>query len=204
MTRKSKTKKAARETKRAATRIERADIAIGHAAARYQDHPIVKAIGAASEIADQPPLIALSVATLGVGLVRDDRRLARTGARMLASHLVATAIKTLIKQRVDRARPGQFMTHHAHRITPGDTDDGPMNSFPSGHTAGAVAVTRAIAREYPGASTPAALGAAAVGAIQPVRGTHFPIDIAAGAIVGIASEWLVARVFEKVGIDGER
>lgn len=203
MTRKTKTKKAARETKRAATRIERADIAIGHAAARYKDHPLVKAIGTASEIADQPPMIALSVATLGAGLVRDDRRLTRTGARMLASHLVATAVKTLVKQRVDRARPGLFTTHHAHRITPGDTDDGPMNSFPSGHTAGVVAVTRAIAREYPGASTPAALGAAVVATIQPARGTHFPIDIVAGAILGLASEWLVARAFDAVDRRGD-
>lgn len=204
MTGKSKTKKAADETRRAATRIERADIAIGHAAARHKDHPAVKAAGTLSEIADQPPMIALSLATLGAGLVRDDKRLARTGARMLASHLVATAIKTLIKQRVDRARPGLFSTHHAHRITPGDHDDGPMNSFPSGHTAGAVAVTRAIAREYPAASTPATLGAAAVAAVQPVRGTHFPIDIAAGAILGLASEWLVARAFERAGIDDGR
>ncbi|MHA3840618.1 phosphatase PAP2 family protein [Sphingomonas aestuarii] len=204
MTKKTRAEQAARDTRRAATRVEKADIAIGHAAARYQDHPAVKALGAVSEIADQPPLIALSVATLAVGLVRDDARLAQTGARMLASHLVATAIKTLIKQRVDRARPGAFTTHHQHRITPGDTDDGPMNSFPSGHTAGAVAVTRAIAREYPATNTSAALGAAAIAAIQPVRGTHFPIDIAAGAIVGLASEWLVARAFEKAAIDGKR
>jgi hypothetical protein len=118
VTKKTRAEKAARDTRRAATRVEKADIAIGHAAARYQDHPAVKALGAVSEIADQPPLIALSVATLAVGLVRYDARLARTGARMLASHLVATAIKTLIKQRVDRARPGLFTTHHQHRITP--------------------------------------------------------------------------------------
>jgi hypothetical protein len=65
-------------------------------------------------------------------------------------------------------------------------------------------VTRAIAREYPATNTSAALGAAAIAAIQPVRGTHFPIDIAAGAIVGLASEWIVARAFEKAGIDGMR
>jgi len=117
MTRTTRTEQAARHTKRAASRIEKADITIGHAAARYKDHPVMQAVGTASEIADQPPLIALSIATLGAGLLRDDRRLARTGARMLASHLVATLAKTLIKQRVDRARPGLFTTHHAHRIT---------------------------------------------------------------------------------------
>lgn len=204
MTKKSTSKKAARKTKRAATRIERADIAIGHAAARHKDHAVVKAIGVASEIADQPPMIALSVATLAAGLMRDDKRLARTGARMLASHLVATAIKTLIKQRVDRARPGLFTTHHEHRITPGDTDDGPMNSFPSGHTAGVVAVTRAIAREYPAASAPGTIASAAVGVTRPVCGAHFPLDILAGAAIGLASEWIVARAFNQAGIDGKR
>lgn len=202
MTRKKKSK-AARDPRRAATAIEKADIAIGHAAARYQDNPVVKAVGTASEIADQPPLIALSVATLGAGLVRDDPRLARTGARMLASHLVATAIKTLIKQRIDRARPGLFTTHHQHRITPGDQDDGPMNSFPSGHTAGAVAVTRSIAREYPATAMPGFAASAAIGALRPVCGAHFPLDVVAGAAIGLASEWIVARAFEKAGIDGQ-
>lgn len=203
MTRRT-TSKAARDSRRAATAIEKADIAIGHAAARYKDQPAVRAIGIASEIADQPPLIALSVATLGAGLVRDDPRLARTGARMLASHLVATAIKTLIKQRIDRARPGLFTTHHQHRITPGDQDDGPMNSFPSGHTAGVVAVTRAIAREYPETTSKGMVASAAIGMTRPFCGAHFPLDIAAGAVIGLASEWIVARAFEKAGIDGKR
>ena len=204
MTKKTRAEKAARDTRRAATRVEKADIAIGHAAARYQDHPAVRALGAVSEIADQPPLIALSVATLGVGLVRDDARMARTGARMLASHLLATAIKTLVKQRVDRARPGLFTTHHQHRITPGDTDDGPMNSFPSGHTAGALAVTQAIAREYPATVVPGATASVAIAVTRPMVGAHFPIDIVVGAAIGVASEWIVARAFEKAGIDGER
>lgn len=201
MTRKAE--KAARETKRAATRIERADIAIGHAASRYKDHPAMKAVGAVTQIADQPPLIGLSVATLAAGLVRVDKKLARTGVRMLASHLLATAIKTLIKQRVDRARPGLFTTHHAHRITPGDTDDGPMNSFPSGHTAGALAVTQAIAREYPATVVPGATASAAIAVTRPMVGAHFPIDIVVGAAIGVASEWIVARAFEKAGIDGK-
>jgi len=202
MTKRAKT--AARETKRAATRIERADISIGHAAARYKDQPVMKAIGVVSEIADQPPMIALSVATLAAGLVRDDKRLARTGARMLTSHLVATAIKTLIKQRVDRARPGLFTTHHQHLITPGDTDDGPMNSFPSGHTAGALSVTQAIAREYPATIVPGATASAAIAVTRPMVGAHFPIDILVGAAIGVASEWIVARAFEKAGIDGKQ
>ena len=44
--------------------------------------------------------------------------------------------------------------------------DGPHSSFPSGHTADAVAAARAIARVYPQARGPAYAAAAAVGAIQ--------------------------------------
>ena len=185
---------ATRAAKRHGKAIERADIAVGHAAAEHKEHGVVRALGALSEVADQPPLIALSLATAATGLARGDRRLARTGLRMLAAHAVATGVKALVKSRIDRSRPGMFMHHHAHRITGGDTNEGPMNSFPSGHTAGALAVSRAVAREYPRAAWPGYAATAAVGIIQPLRGTHFPIDVAAGVVVGLASEWVVARI----------
>ena len=40
--------------------------------------------------------------------------------------------------------------------------------------------------------------AASIAGVQPVRGTHFPLDIVAGALVGLAAEWLVARAFDAV------
>ncbi len=48
-------------------------------------------LGTASEVADQPPLIGLSLATMAAGAALRRPRLLRAGVRMLASELVATA-----------------------------------------------------------------------------------------------------------------
>lgn len=174
-------------------KLQRMDIAAGHAAAELRHRPAIQVLKTVCELADQPPLIVLSVATAAVGAARGDRRLARTGVRMLASHLTATAIKALIKSRVDRARPRLFSSEREHRLTRGDRNEGPHNSFPSGHTAGAMAVGRAILREYPRTRGAAYSAVAAVGAAQLPSGAHFPIDVAAGALIGLGAEAAVAR-----------
>lgn len=192
--RKGRKQQAKREAKALAGEVQRADIRLGHAAAEWQRHPVVRGLKRVRELADQPPLIALSLGTAVVGVVRGDRRLARTGARMLASHLVATAVKAVVKHRVDRARPGLFRSERDHQLTRGERDEGPRNSFPSGHTAGAMAVSRAILREYSGARGPAYAAVVATGAVQLPTGAHFPLDVAAGAAIGLAAEALVARI----------
>lgn len=182
-----------------ATALVDADIEAGHSVAReLADHPVVKVAGWLSEVADQPPTVTINLATIAAGLALRDRRLARTGVRMLVAHGIATAAKAVIKHHVDRARPILFAGRDAHRPTPGDRDEGPHNSFPSGHTAGAVAVARAVARDYPRAARPAYAAAAGVAAIQIPRGTHFPIDVAAGAIIGWAAEALATRLLAGV------
>ncbi|WP_294322554.1 phosphatase PAP2 family protein [uncultured Sphingomonas sp.] len=190
-----KKKQAKREAKRGAKQLVDADIDVGSGvAAELHRHPVVKVAGALSEVADQPPLVAINLTTIAAGLIAQDRRLTRTGVRMLAAHGLATLAKAAIKHRIDRARPNQFSDRDDHRPTPGDRDEGPQNSFPSGHTAGAVAVARAVAREYPAAAVPAQAAAGGIAAIQVPRGTHFPIDVAVGAVIGWAAEAIVARV----------
>lgn len=190
-----KKKQAKREVKRGAKQLVDADIDMGHGvAAELRHHPAVKVAGALSEVADQPPMVAINLATIAAGLIARDDRLTRTGIRMLAAHGLATLAKAAIKHRVDRARPKLFASREAHRPTPGDRDEGPHNSFPSGHTAGAVAVARAVAREYPGAAVPVQAMAGGIALIQIPRGTHFPIDVAVGAVIGWAAEAIVARV----------
>lgn len=183
--------------KQQARRIEAADIKAGQAAAAaLRDHPLVKASATLCEVADQPPMVALSTLTAAAGFARSDARLLRTGLRMLAAHALATAAKALIKHKVDRKRPQLSRPRHEHRMKPGRHDEGPHNSFPSGHTAGAMAVASAVAAGYP-AGAPVAYGlASAAGAVQIPRGTHFPIDVAAGAAIGLLAGWLV-RAGEK-------
>jgi len=169
-------------------RAEKADVAVARAAAPARDNPAVRLLGWVSDIADQPPLIGLCAVMFASGLILRDGRMARAGGRMLASMLLATKLKDMIKDRVDRARPHVVANGGRYRARKGHDQDGAMNSFPSGHTAGAVAVARAYAREYPEHAPAAYGGAAAVGAIQVPRSKHYPGDVAAGAVVGLIAE----------------
>lgn len=172
--------------------VEEADIAIAQSAAELQDRPLVKLLGEASEMADQPPLIAISLATLAAGLLLRRPVIAIAGARMLAAHAVATGIKAQVKRTIDRTRPYVLAEEDRYVIRKAEqSDDTRFNSFPSGHTAGAVAVAQAIARTHAPAALPARLWAAAIAAIQIPRCAHYPSDVAAGVAVGLAGDGAV-------------
>ncbi|MFI5877092.1 phosphatase PAP2 family protein [Streptomyces sp. NPDC051445] len=64
------------------------------------------------------------------------------------------------------------------------------SSFPSGHTAAAVAFTAAITPIWPTAGIMCALPAAMVAVERVQSGAHYPSDVAAGAVIGLASAWL--------------
>jgi membrane-associated phospholipid phosphatase len=94
---------------------------------------------------------------------------------------------------VARTRPHVLLTEGRYEVKPGGPDDGDWHSFPSGHTADAVAAARALVRVFP-ASTGLAYGAAAaISAVQIPRGKHYPLDVLTGAAIGVLSESLVDR-----------
>ena len=173
-------------------RLERADRIVASRMGRAVDHWTVRLLGGASEAADQPPLITLCAATFATGLLLRNRRLAEAGGRMLAAELTATAIKDAIKSSIDRTRPHVEAEGGQYRAGPGQSDESALNSFPSGHTAGAVAVARAVGHVYPGARGPALALAGAVAAVQVPRLKHYPTDLVAGAAVGFLADVLVS------------
>lgn len=179
------------KVEKAARKIEQADRKLTHKAAAKHDTPAMRAAATVAELADQPPLIALSAATLALGLVLRRRGVAEAGARMLASHLLATGIKEVAKRSVDRTRPHSVKKGHDYRLEPGDDRSHHYSSFPSGHTAGAVAVARAAARVWPDGTPYLATAAATAGALQLPTAKHYAGDVAAGAAIGLASEWAV-------------
>jgi membrane-associated phospholipid phosphatase len=177
-----------------ASKAERLDAALAAGAVRHRKNPAVRVLGTLAELADQPPLLAGSAATIAAGLALGRPRLARAGVRMLASELVATGIKAAVKHHVVRTRPHKMLKDGRYVLDTdkhGDKDEGPWNSFPSGHTAGAVAVGRALTREYPQAAPAVAVAATLVAVIQLPRGTHFASDVVAGAAIGWGSERIV-------------
>jgi len=176
--------------------ITRADLKIVNAVEPIADTLPVKTIGKASELADQPPMIAASLATLLAGLGTGRPKLARTGLRMLASHALATGFKTLVKDRIDRPRPSKVAEEGKHDVEEGDSEDGDDRSLPSGHSAGATAGARAIVREYPGAAPVAYTASGLAMLVQIPRKAHFPSDIFVGFAMGLAAEAIIALVLK--------
>jgi membrane-associated phospholipid phosphatase len=129
--------------------VEKADVDAAAHLARHRHHPLVRAAGALSEVADQPPLLAGCGAVLAYGILAGNARAARAGAGMLASVVVATAMKGAVKKLVSRTRPNVLLDEGHYEVQALGPDEGPWHSFPSGHTAGAVAAARALARVYP-------------------------------------------------------
>lgn len=179
--------------------LARLDIAAIRALEPWLKTPLARAAGALGNVGDQPPLLALSGAVLAAGLIRRDRRLANAGGRMIAAHLLATAAKTIGKDNVDRTRPDELIEDGRHRMEKGGSRSAALRSFPSGHTAGAVAVAAAAARSYRDYRWPLYGAAALIGALQVPRRAHFPTDVAAGALIGLAAESLVAKLECRLG-----
>jgi len=164
-----------------------------------QGSTAVRLLTPLAKAADEPPLMALSAATLAAGLLLRHAAIARAGARMVGAHLVANGLKTLLKGAVDRRRPNAV--EDRPEIKPGTgTDDKDDNAFPSGHTAGAVAVAQAVAHELPRLAVPARSVALMAGGMQVPRGAHYLTDVVCGAAVGWVSERIAGAVLDR----GER
>jgi undecaprenyl-diphosphatase len=117
----------------------------------------------------------------------------RRGRRAAGAGLAAVAVAQLVsnavcKQLADRPRPPKEWFPHD------EVEDRPdSSSFPSGHTAAAVAFTAAVAPAWPSAGVLCAVPAAMVAVERVQSGAHYPSDVAAGAAIGLAGAWLARR-----------
>jgi len=178
----------------ASSQIEHAEIGLARRLEPARDHPAVRAAEPLSKLADQPPMLALSSAVLACGLLLRRPRVAEAGARMLASVALATAGKTLVKSLVRRTRPNVVLDQDRYDADLGGSGEKEEQSFPSGHTADAVAAARALARACPRTRFAAYGLAGAVGVLQPLRAKHYPSDVAAGAAIAVVAEAAVDRL----------
>ncbi|MFI2433516.1 phosphatase PAP2 family protein [Streptomyces sp. NPDC018693] len=111
---------------------------------------------------------------------------------------VASAAANLVgKQLVRRPRP------HRAEDSPFPGRHVPMPasaSFPSGHTASAVAFAAAVGPVVPAATIPLGLLAAAVGYSRIHTGVHYPGDVIAGAVLGTGAAATVLAVSGVAGV----
>ncbi|WP_207100824.1 phosphatase PAP2 family protein [Paracoccus shandongensis] len=174
--------------------LERIDIDAARAAARHRHHPMVRTLGTVSELADQMQLTTLCGLVIAGGLLGGRADIARTGLRMMAAHVLANVVKRRIKNRLRRTRPEKMVRERDYQFEVGEAEGGHETSFPSGHTAGAVAVARVVARDRPALALPAAGCAALIAAVQIPRARHYPVDVIAGAALGLTAAWAVDRL----------
>ena len=133
---------------------------------------------------------------LAVGVASRDRRLTDTGLSMLAAVGIADIGKRIVKNLVRRTRPKALLEEGDYEADTGGSDNKKEQSFPSGHTAGSVAAARAFARKVPEGSAAAAVAATALGLSRVAKGEHWPLDVAAGAVIGLVAEACSALFFQ--------
>ncbi len=177
-----------------APRLLAIDQKIHDIARPYADLLPMRLLERIGKAGDQPPMLSLSATVLALGLWSERPRMMRAGTRMVAAHLIATAVKHAVKRRIDRERPAPRADGKASNPRPGKDDSKRMTGFPSGHTAGTIAVARAFGRAYPEHAGKAA-GAAGLVALAQVTGRkHYLTDVLAGLAIGLGAEAALARL----------
>ncbi len=111
----------------------------------------------------------------------------RAGLRMLAAHSLATLAKAFVKDGVDRTRPGDAIDKSEYRMQAGDSHAPRLQSMPSGHSAGTVAVAASVLTDYPQVAGPALVGSVAVVSAQLPARNHYLSDVAVGSAIGLAA-----------------
>ncbi|MEV5731493.1 phosphatase PAP2 family protein [Streptomyces pharetrae] len=145
-----------------------------------------KVLSAVEETAESSKLwCAAAAAMASLGGWRGRRAAAAGLTALVVAQLVSNG---LCKQLADRPRPPREWFPHD------EVDDRPdSSSFPSGHTAAAVAFTAAVAPAWPAAGAACAVPAAMVALERVQSGAHYPSDVTAGAAIGLATAWLTRR-----------
>jgi len=188
----------ARKIKKAARRVTKAEAAVAEVSARRRDNAVVTTLSRLSEVGDQPQLRTISGGFIAAGLLVRRSDYLRAGVRMLLAHELATLIKNFMKARVDRTRPRAASNRRQSQARLGNRTEKAHTSFPSGHTAGAVAVAEAFGREFPEHRASARVTAAVVGLAQIPRCAHYPTDVGAGAVIGLVADAAVAKLWRAV------
>ena len=159
--------------------VERVDLAVYRAIAATPTPRLDGAMRRLSQAANYSRLSIASAAVLAsIGGPRG-RRAAVLGLSCVAS--TATFVNLLVKPVGRRPRPDRA---GAEVPAARQVDLPDSRSFPSGHTAAAVAFATGVSRVLPAVGVPLHSLAAAVGYSRVHTGVHYPGDVIGGALLG--------------------
>ena len=91
-----------------------------------------------------------------------------------------------------------------HRVKSGVSASHDATSFPSGHSAGALAVGAAFGRAFPEHKAVAVGSATAIALLQVPRRSHYLSDVIVGSAIGLVCEGVVDRLIRGFGLSGRR
>jgi membrane-associated phospholipid phosphatase len=170
---------------------ERIDIALYEAVARTETPHLDAAMRRLSSAADYSRLSLASAAVLALAGGPAGRRAATAGLASLAA--TTTFANLVVKPLGRRRRPTTDVQSPAERRlrTPSS------RSFPSGHTACAVAFASGAGQRLPLVGIPLHVLATAVGYSRVHTGVHYPGDVVAGAVLGAVIADLVTPVLDR-------
>jgi len=161
--------------------LKRVDLAAYEAVARRPTPRVDHLMRGVSTAADYSKLSLAAAGALAIWGGERGRAAALGGMASVA--VTATIVNVAIKPLTRRRRPDRgrasvpFMRH---------VDMPRSRSFPSGHTAAAFAFAVGAGRELPATAVPLLGLAALVGYSRIHTGVHYPGDVVAGALCGIA------------------
>lgn len=160
--------------------VQRVDQAVYDAIAGTPTPALDAAMRRLSHAADYSRLSLTAAGLLAVAGGPAGRRAALDGLAALS--VTATVVNLVVKPLGRRRRPDR-----AAAAVPSDRHVAmpSSRSFPSGHTAAAVAFASGASRALPAAGIPLDLLAALVSYSRIHVGVHFPGDVLAGALIGL-------------------
>jgi undecaprenyl-diphosphatase len=101
-------------------------------------------------------------------------------ALLIVGVAMGTAVSQLLKRCCRRTRPDEHIPHFVALLRNPDAF-----SFPSGHTAVGFAVATALAGADPRLAVVEGIFAVAIGCSRVYLGAHYPLDVLAGAVLGV-------------------